>query len=157
MRIIVIACLFLVACGGTLSDEQRRKMREEMERHEIRRVTETQITEAAFAAGRALMDTVDRVAADSAQLDSMIRRKNGALHFLVPGKEDAMVIEQQLIEAYLNAETGDRRDNVQIIKNAEGATDSILYTRPVVISDSLRGVWNLWLSRKQLILSMDKD
>ena len=158
---IFVFMFFLVSCGGTLSDEQRKKLREEMQMHEIKRVSEAEITEAAFAKGRTLMSRVEKLENDPAALDSLVRAEKIRLHFLVPGASDAMVLEQQLIEAYIAAESGQQHDNVQMVKNSEGSTDSVLYTKPVIVrqpdgSGRLKGVWNLWLSRKQLILAMDK-
>lgn len=132
-----------------------------MKLHEIRRVTESEITEAAFAKGRALMSAVENLEDDSSAIDSVIKAEKGRLRFLVPRQSDAMMLEQQLIDAYIAAESDQQRDNIQIVRNSEGTTDSILYTKPVVVrqpdgSDSLKGVWNLWLSRKHLILAMDK-
>ena len=162
MRYALLAfLLFLASCGGSLSEEQRKKLREEMQLREIKRVTEAEITEAAFAKGRALMLSAEKLQGDSASIDSLVRTEKGRLHFLEPGQSRGVMLEQQLIEAYLAAESGQQQDNVQFVRNSEGATDSILYTKPVIIrgtdgSDRLKGVWNLWLSRKQLILAMEK-
>jgi hypothetical protein len=48
-------------------------------------------------------------------------------------------------------------DNVQKI-----GTDSLLYTKALVItrpdsSIEVRGTWNVWLSKKKLILGMNKE
>lgn len=159
---IIFSILMLTSCGGKLSEEQRREMREEMKLQEIRRVTETEITEAAFAHGRSMMNVVNSFDGDSMRIDSMIIAGNGTIRFLVPGQADARVIEQQLIDAYLAAESGERMDNVQFMRGPEGTTDSILYSKPVLAAgpdgaEYLKGVWNIWLSRRELILSMDDE
>ncbi|NJM26164.1 MAG: hypothetical protein HC859_12415, partial [Bacteroidia bacterium] len=51
-RFMYIALLTLAACGGSLSDEQRKQLKEGKASQEIKRVTEAQIMEAAFKKGR---------------------------------------------------------------------------------------------------------
>jgi hypothetical protein len=158
---LVIVSVVLCACGGSLSDEQRKSMREQMELHEIKRVTDAEITEAAFAKGRELTNILFSFGKDSTRIDSLTKAEKGSIHWVVPGTSNALALEQQMIEAYIAAENGALLDDVQKIRNASGESDSILYTKPVVTKlpdgrDKLEGVWNIWLSRKQLILSMDK-
>ena len=87
---------------------------------------------------------------------------------IYPGADDVFdaalrrVLEQQLIEAYLADESGSMQDNVQEKRNGQGDYDSLLYTRPVTKtlpdgSEQLEGVWNIWLSKKELILSIGKN
>jgi hypothetical protein len=151
----------LIACEGKLTDEQRKKMHEQMELHKIKRVTDTEITEAAFAKGRALMKVLESSGNDSARIDSMVLAHHGRIRWIVPGKENALALEQQLVEAYIADESGALQDNIQEVRNGQDKTDSLLYTKPVVTkladgSERLEGVWNIWLSRKELILAMDK-
>ena len=156
----IVLLLILAGCGGTLSDEQRKKMREQMELHEIRKVTDAEITEAAFAKGRHIIQLLDDFDGDSTRIDSLIKAESGKVRWLVPGTSNALALEQQLIDAYVASESGSLQDNVQKIRNAEGESDSLLYTKPVLKRadgvERLEGVWNVWLSKKQLILSMDK-
>jgi hypothetical protein len=158
--LLILACV-CVACEGKLTDEQRKKMKEQMELHEIRRVTDTEITEAAYTRGRQIVTLIEQVWSDSARLDSLISTHGGRLRWIVPGKSNAHELEQQLVEAYLADESGGMNDNVQEIRKGMEKSDSILYTKPVVTqlpdgSERLEGIWNIWLSRKQLILAMDK-
>ncbi len=52
MKISAIILFFILsACGGSLSDEQRKQMREQMELQKIMRVTEVEITESALENG----------------------------------------------------------------------------------------------------------
>jgi hypothetical protein len=149
------------ACGGSLSDEQKKKIREEMELNKIRKVSEADIMEAAFARGRVLVETLERLKGDSAQLDSLLKAEHGKIRWIVPGQSSIHETEQQLIDAYLSAEAGGQQDNVQKIRTTQGESDSLLYSKPVTTqlpdgSDRLDGVWNIWLSKKQIILSMDE-
>jgi hypothetical protein len=160
-KCLLIALMIITACEGKLTDEQRRKMKEQMELHKIKHVTEVEITEAAYAKGRQIIASVERYKTDSTALDSVIRQYNGSVRFIIPGKSNALALEQQLIDAYLADESGSLQDNVQKVRNGNVESDSILYTKPVVTkmsdgSESLLGIWNIWLSKKQLILAMDK-
>ncbi|MGC1241860.1 MAG: hypothetical protein WA874_09735 [Chryseosolibacter sp.] len=157
----VILVLLLIGCGGNLTDEQRRQMREKMEMNKIIRVTDVEITEAAFSEGRALVNTLDNFQGDSARIDSFLKVKEGRIRFIQPGRSDADALEQQLIDAYLADESGSMQDNVQEKRNAKGEYDSLLYTKPVTkkLADNreqLVGVWNIWLPKKDLILGIGK-
>ena len=153
--LLIFLALFLLACGGSLTDEQRKKMREASEQQSIRKVTDAEITEAAFAKGRAVMDALTK----PDQADSLSQVAQVKIHWLKPGGSDALEIEQQLIDAYINSviDGVPLQDNVQNI-----GLDSVLYTKPVVLtrSDSsieVKGTWNIWMSKKQLILSMKRS
>jgi hypothetical protein len=157
----IVLMALLIACEGKLTDEQRKKMHEQMELHKIVRVTDTEITEAAFARGRAVMSVLDHAKGDPVEIDSVIHASHGTIRWIVPGKGNALALEQQLVDAYIADESGSLQDNVQELRNGQEKSDSILYTKPVVTklqdgSERLEGVWNIWLSRKQLILAMDK-
>ncbi|HEY3429299.1 MAG TPA: hypothetical protein VGK39_01400, partial [Cyclobacteriaceae bacterium] len=52
---LIFLWLIVVACGGSLTDEQRKKMKEAREQQAIVKVTEAEITEAAFAKGRSVI------------------------------------------------------------------------------------------------------
>jgi hypothetical protein len=161
-QLFFITILTLSACGGSLSDEQRKKIREEIESSKIRRVSEADITEAAFARGRAIVKAIEAFGNDSLRIDSLLAAEKGKVRWIVPGQETAHATEQQLIDAYLSAEAGGQQDNIQKIRTGAVDSDSLLYSKPVIThlpdgSDRLNGVWNIWLSKKQIILSMDKN
>lgn len=164
MRIfaIVITVIILSSCGGSLSDEQRRQMREKMEQNKIVRVTEVEITEAAFSEGRTHVQTLDSLAADSASLMKYINSSGGAIRFLRPGEETNRLLEKQLIDAYLADPSGAFQDNVQKVRNSQGDFDTLLYTKPVTRklpdgADELVGVWNIRLARKDLVAHISKN
>jgi hypothetical protein len=117
--------------------------------------------EAAFARGRLTVETLERLKGDSVRTDSILKAEQGKIRWIVPGQSSIHETEQQLIDAYLSAETGGQQDNVQKIRNTQGESDSLLYSKPVITrlpdgTDRLEGVWNIWLSKKQIILSMDE-
>ncbi len=144
----------LTSCGGSLTDEQRKKMLEASEQQAIVKVTEAEITEAAFAKGRSVMNELTSISV----ADSLVKATGVEIHWLEPGAANGLEIEQQLIDAYINSliEGTSLQDNVQEI-----GKDSMLYTKAVVLtrpdsSVEVKGTWNIWMSKKQLILSMNK-
>lgn len=160
-HLIIAVALLFIACEGKLTEEQRRKMREQMELHKIKRVTESELTEAAYAKGRQIISSINAVRNDSAKLDSVLALHSGRVRFIMPGTSNALDLERQLVEAYLADESGAMQDNIQKLRRENMDTDSILYTMPSVTklddgTERLDGIWNIWLSRKQLILEMDK-
>ena len=162
MRIKVILFLSVICgCSGSLSDEQRKQMRERMEMNRIVRVTEVEITEAAFSEGRSIVTTLDSLKTDSARVDSFLKINDGRIRYITLGTANVRSIERQLLEAYLADQTGTMQDNVQKVRNDEGDFDTLLYTHPVVgkLSDGreqLDGVWSIWLPKKQLVLKISK-
>jgi hypothetical protein len=152
----------LTACGGSLSDEQRKKMRDEMALHEIKKVTEVEITEAALEQGRTIMKSLEKVGDNSDAINSIAASTKTKIRWIVPGKSNAAEVEQQLVDAYIaGAPTGSLQDNIQKIRHEETGADSLLYTMPVVknLEDGsvvVEGTWNIYISQKELILSMGK-
>lgn len=154
-KLIGISLLLMTACGGSLSDEQRKQMREASEQQEIVKVTEAEIMEAAFAKGRHVMIKLNQ---DNPDTSNIATQETVKIHWLVPGKKHGLEVEQQLIEAYLNSLLSGTRlqDNIQKI-----GTDSLLYTAPVVViradsSIEITGTWNIWIPKRELILTMTK-
>jgi hypothetical protein len=159
----MLVVVFLASsCGGSLSEEQRKKMRDQMALHEIKKVTETEITEAAMERGRTIMEIVIKANGNMATIDSLEAATKTTITWIEPGKSNAEAVEQQLVDAYIaGAATGAIEDNLQKIRNAEGAVDSLLFTRPIVktLPDGavqVEGTWNIKISQRDLILSMGK-
>jgi hypothetical protein len=157
----IILAVLIIACEGKLTDEQRKSMKEQMELHKIKRVSDTEITEAAFAKGRGYIKQIENAGQDSSKIEQLIKQSHGRIRWVVPGKGNVLALEQQLIDAYLSDMTGGMQDNVQELRHGTEKTDSILYTKPVVVkladgSERFEGVWNIWISKKELILAMDK-
>jgi hypothetical protein len=162
VTILCLASLILASCGGSLSDEQRKKIRDEMASSEIRKVTEPEITDAGMKLGQEIMASVEKVKDNPAAIDSIERATKTKITWIVPGTATAELVEQQLIEAYIaGAATGTIDDNLQKLRNSENVVDSLLFTRPVVtnLADGavqVEGTWNIRISQKELILSMSK-
>jgi hypothetical protein len=157
--VLLFGILFF-SCGGTLSDEQRKRMKEQMELHKIRRVTEVEITEAAFAKGRAAVAGFQQYK-NAGNFDSLQKVNGGKIHWLTTANPGTTETEKQLFEAYQGSQSSTAQDNIQKIRRNDGTdSDSLLYTKPVFSTangtEQLDGVWSVWLSRKQLILEMPK-
>ena len=153
---LLILLLILGACGGSIPEEQRRQLREKMEANKIVRVTEVEITEAAFEEGRRIMMVLDSLRSDSSGLNSFLNNYKGKIRFLRPGESRLHELEKQLLEAYQSDPSGSGQENVQNVRNDTGGFDSLLYTKPVnkKLSNgtvAFEGVWSIWLAKKQLV------
>ena len=158
---VVILAGVLVSCGGSLSDEQRKKLREGVALHEIKKVSELEITEAALEKGRHIVKTIEQAGANTIDIDSLMASTGTTIKFLTPGS-NALEIEQQLIDAYVAADPGSQVENLQPVRKADGTVDSLLYTQPKLSrqpdgTDKLEGVWNIWLSQRDIVLSITKN
>lgn len=118
--------LIAISCTGSLTDEQRKKMRENMEMNEIKKVTEAQITDAAFQLGRQVaveVSKVDKTLTNPDALDSIAQVYQVEIIRLQVGNENLRMVERQILEAY-QAAAGS--DNIQKL-----GPDSLLYTKPL--------------------------
>ncbi|MBX2944356.1 MAG: hypothetical protein KF725_00880 [Cyclobacteriaceae bacterium] len=157
MRLInwyTITLIFLMGCGGSLNDEQRKQMREARELNSIKKVSDVEIMEAAFAFGRDIMEKVEA----GLDQDSLELSRKVAIRWLQTGSSAGSEIERQVIDAYLNSMVlgAELADNVQRL-----GTDSLLYTKPVVVDlpdgvVEVKGTWNIRMSKKQVVLSISK-
>lgn len=156
--------MLLLGCGGSLTDDQRKRLHEGMEQQKIVKLTDSEILTASLDRGRAIFGALEIIKFDRVKADSVAGQYHARVRWITPGSSDAMEIENQLIEAYVvGAETGSTQDNIQKIHRAQGVEeyDSLLYSRPVVtpMADgalNVEGVWNIYLSKKDVILSVGK-
>ena len=127
-RISIVCLLILAGCGGSLTDEQRKQMRENMEASEIRKVTDAELTDAAFAFGRQISGLIQTTGNDVTLIDSLEQEFGVKILFLEPADSMLAQVEQQLIEAYTSGSgVVELTDNVQNLHN-----DTLLYTKPVL-------------------------
>ena len=121
--------IFLSSCGGALSDEQRKKMRERMKGDEIKRVTEGELMSAAFEYGRTIGSTIEKrdpAMVNQDLIDSLESAYGVHITTIQPGDSLLLAIESQLIEAYTSSSVN-IPDDVQKLGN-----DSIIYTKPIM-------------------------
>lgn len=147
--------LLFASCGGSLSSDERKRLQEESRMHEIKRITEAEIAEAALVKGRSVTEVANDFRNDRGRLDSLGRAQGATIRWRVPGASDALAVEQQIIDAYVMNPTADLPDNIQDI-----GADSVLYSRPEVSvmpdgAAAIEGVWSVRLSKKALILEME--
>jgi hypothetical protein len=160
MRRLIILLLVATACGGSLSDEQRKKMKESMEAGEIRKVTDAELTEAAFEFGRmisAVIEKNDPLLANSKLIDSLEQEFDVRILALQPSDTMLLTVEKQIIEAYTSGSgVVHLSDNIQRMSN-----DSLLYTQPVVRelpdgSSQFEHALGIRMPVKSVVLSMPR-
>ncbi|HEX8061314.1 MAG TPA: hypothetical protein VF473_10285 [Cyclobacteriaceae bacterium] len=131
MKFWLLAIVLLLAgCGGSLSDEQRRKLRDRMKGDEIKRITEGELMAAAFDYGREIGDIVEKrdpTMVNPKFIDSLELVYDVEISAIQPGDSMLLGIESKLIEAYAAGAGQPIADDVQKL-----GTDSILYTKPVM-------------------------
>lgn len=125
-------CLLLIffSCGGKLSDEQRKKLKDRMEEDEIKRLTDSQITEAAFSYGRSIAAQIEKQSpsfTNKRLADSLAKSYEVKIITLQTGDSALIEIEKQLIEAYTSVDGTELTDNIQRLGG-----DSLLYTKPIM-------------------------
>ena len=129
-------------------------MREARELNSIKKVSDVEIQEAAFQLGREIMELVEA----GRNEDSLEVSREVDIRWLEAGSTEGTEIERQVIDAYLTSLMlgTELADNVQRL-----GTDSLLYTKPVVVDlpegvVEVKGTWNIRMSKKQVVLSIDK-
>ena len=134
-------------------------MHQKMQENQIVRVTEVEITEAAFAEGRRIVRALDSLRSNATALDAFKKRTPAEIRFITTQLAVTRPLEKQLLQAYLAGGADAADDNVQKVRNNEGGFDSLLYTKPVMTKlpdgkDTLEGVWSIWLGKKQLVMDV---
>ncbi|HEX6892322.1 MAG TPA: hypothetical protein VF141_16560 [Chryseolinea sp.] len=158
---ILVVTALLMGCGGSLSDEQRKRLHEGIDKQKIVKLSDSEIMSASLDQGRIIFDALDNVKFVPSKVDSVAQRYDVKIRWITPGANNALEVENQLIEAYVvGAETGSTQDNVQELHGPNTVEyDSLLYSRPVVTpmpdgAVNVEGVWNIYMSKKNIILSV---
>jgi hypothetical protein len=136
MKYVAFLCLLaFISCNGKLSDEQKRKIKEEREESKIKKISEADITAAAFAYGRKITDIIerrDKNLSDSKLIDSLESAFSVEIIAMQTNDSTLRAIEKKIIEAYTAGGSGlTLSDNVQKM-----GKDSILYTKPLMREQS---------------------
>jgi hypothetical protein len=154
---IVLIVVVLVSCTGSLSDSQKERIKESMEQGQIKKVSEAQVIESAFAYGRKItvqVNKIDKNLTNTTLLDSLSKAYQVEIVSLQPDNQTMRGVERQLMEAYMNGGASD--DNIQKM-----GTDSLLYTMPIVgekpdgSTEFLKAL-GIRMTRKQVVLSIKK-
>lgn len=130
-------------------------MKEGMQQHELKKVSEAQIMDAAMKIGRNLLIIIekqDRTLNNPKFLDSLSLANKVEIVSLHAGNTQLRAMEKQILEAYL---TAPGTDNIQMI------ADSVIYTHPVVrerpdgSTEFLKAI-GIRMTRKQVVLSIQE-
>ena len=156
----------LAACGGSLTDEQRKKLHDGMEDHKITQLSDTEIVTAAMDEGRSVFDALEKSNFDGPASLRIARERKVKVRFITPGSGDALEIENQIIQAYIvGSVTGATQDNIQKLRSGAATSlqdyDTLLYSRPVVTSQpdgsvNVEGVWNIYVAKRDVVRSLSK-
>lgn len=156
MKRFLFLWLAIASCGGSLTDDQRKKVKEEMESHALKKVTDAEITEGAFAMGRSLAEVINKTSLSNlALIDSLQRAYRVIINPLQPGDSLLLEIEKQIVEAYTTGSGHvELSDNVQRI-----GADSLLYTKPIMKempdgSVQFAYALGIRIPKKQIVLSI---
>lgn len=159
---LMILALLLSACGGNLSDDQRKKLKEGMASQKIVQVSDSDIVTAAHEQGKKIYEQLEKAQFNPNKVDSIANYYRVKIKWVIPGAGNAQETEQQLIDAYvMGMATGTLQDNIQRLHRSADQTayDSLLYSKPKVSPmpdgvEQLEGIWNIYLSKKQIVLSI---
>lgn len=152
-----------MSCGGSLSEEQRKRLHDGMEKQKIVKMSDSEIVSAAMEEGRAFYNAIEKVSFNKTKIDSIARAYNVKVVQLDINSANAKEMEKQLLDAYISASaTGSTPDNIQKIRNPnETDYDSLIYSKPIVVTkngvENVTGVWNIYLSKKQVIIAASKE
>ncbi|MBL7877408.1 MAG: hypothetical protein JNL53_17215 [Cyclobacteriaceae bacterium] len=147
--------LLLVACTGSLTSDQRKRIKENMAQGEIKKVTDAQIMEAAFSYGRkiaTILQTQDRAFTNQLLQDSLSNVFEVEFVSIQESNKSLRRVEKQLLDAY-TLQPYDA-DNVQKM-----GSDSLLYTKPLMRehpdgSMEFTKAIGIRMTTKQIILSI---
>jgi hypothetical protein len=150
-------CILFSACGGSLTDEQRKKAKADIERNQIKKISDAQITDAAFSYGRFVAGFLTGKEGEikSGFGDSLANLFHVKIVALRPGDSHLSETEKRLVEAYAAITSdADFTDNIQKID-----ADSILYTKPIVNvnsgkSLSLDYALGIRMPKKEIVLTI---
>lgn len=154
-HLILISAILWMSCTGTLSDNQRKKIKDEMTNSEIKKVTESEITDAAFKYGRqiaSIIEKSDKTLSNKSLLDSLNTVYNVEIIAIQPDNESLRGVEKLLLEAYQTNIQGS--DNIQKM-----GVDSLLYTKPITRehpdgSTEFLKALGIRMTKKQIILTI---
>jgi hypothetical protein len=151
----LLIAVVLFSCTGSLSDEQRKRIKESMEQGEIKKLSEAQVTEAAFVYGRmvaSILDERDKSLTNTVLLDSLSQAFHIEIVTIQTENKNLRGVEKQLLEAYMAG--GEANDNIQKM-----GADSLLYTKPILrehpdgSTEFLKAI-GIRMTRKQVVLSI---
>jgi len=153
-NIFFIALVLFCSCGGKISDEQRKAIKQSMEEGQIKKITDAELTEAAYEYGRLIAKDIEKEATSGAKIQSLESKYGVRISTLQSGDSALMEIEKMIIDAYTSGASPDLSDNIQKL-----GTDSLLYTKPIMKelpdgSMQFEKAIGIHLPKKQVVLSI---
>ncbi len=137
--IVLLMLLILVGCGGSLSEKQRKAFKEEMKDREIKKLSEEEIYKQALDDGQSLMAQL----VNGSTVEQAAHKCGCEISFIENENQELSKVERNLFEAYQYNPKG--ADNIQ------KEDDWLIYSKPVLEGDSLRGVWFIKLPKKGIV------
>jgi hypothetical protein len=164
-KVFLLGLTLALGCGGSLSDEQRKKLREGVDNQKIVRLSDSEIVMSSLERGRSIFQSMESRGFAPGAIDSLENQYRIRVTLITPGSDDALEVENQLIEAYVvGAETGSLPDNIQKlgVTDNQDQYDSLVYTKPHVTpladgSVKVEGVWNIYLAKKDVVRAITGD
>jgi hypothetical protein len=154
--LFILASFLLISCGGSLSSDQRKKIRENMDAKSIKKISDAELTEAALAYARNITKIIESHGSNDRRfLDSLEKAFDVQILFMQPSDSELRAVEKQIIDAYTaGGSAADLGDNIQKMGN-----DSLLYTKPILKerpdgSVEFTKALGLRLHKKPIILSI---
>lgn len=152
--IVFVLAVAFIACNGRLSDEQKRKIKQEMESSRIQKISEAEITETAFALGRTIarpLEKRDKGLSNRTLIDSLERFYRVSIVALTQNDSLLREVEKRIVEAYLSGGAAQLGDNIQKL-----GADSLLYTKPMMYaradgSNELVTVLGIRMPRREVV------
>lgn len=145
-RLLTVICFSatLIGCGGGLSEEQRKALKDEMEHREIKKVPEEHIVEATFKTGRKLLISHQE------GVDSLLTNIGASAYLLKKNDSTESKVEWELLEAYNYSMT----QGAQPAENVQRDGEMMVYTMPAIENDVFIGIYIVRIPRNEIILSL---
>lgn len=148
----------MLGCNGSLSDDQRKRLKTNMELNKVKKISDAQITEEAYREGRtisALLEKRDPGLTNTPLIDSLEEVFKVEIIDMRLNDTALRSKELQIIDAYSSStEASTLTDNIQRL-----GEDSLLYTKPRITQNTngqfeFSGALGVRMLKKQVILSI---
>lgn len=142
--ILLLITIIICGCDTSLSEKERRSLKEEMQQREIKKISEDDIVAETFEQGKKLVKEYETGS------DSLLNNMNASIAKL--GVKDSTANETywKLLDAYKYSLTqgGPLSDNVQ------RDNEFLIYTVPYLEKGEFAGIYIVRISKKEIVLAM---
>lgn len=145
--VLIFILPLLISCNASLSDEQRKALKEELDQREIKKVNENEIFRKALQIGKSVISKLDTVGIDTLETEQEVLIK-------VVAPVDTLALnptEKKIFMAYQYApDPSVVEDNVQ-----KQGLDTLIYSSVLLDNgDSLQHVVLVKMARKKVVLAL---